>query len=456
MPYSHEHALINRIIADRDMHTPLRLKISERYFSQPETVAIWKWLWRHYHSSVSKGTVPSQEALRQVFPVFPFQPVHDDIRSLCRWIREDRLRADLIPLLEKVRFEKDIDPELALRNLQLGVANLSMSTDITDDKELADMYDEFKQEYDLTASGQGITGIAWPWPILNADTQGLHKGSHNIIFAKPKSGKTWMGLYIGVHAYYHESCRVLIYSLEMKPKMVNRRCAAILAQVDYTDLINGRLPKEDYERFFHWLRTLKDNDANTVNSRGRNPALRVCAPGRDENSGGITSLRAKIREFEPDLVIVDGQYLMRDDRGGARSVDWKSQYNVSHDIKSLALEEDIPIIGITQAKRNTGKDTAKEVDLDDIGYAQAVGQDADNIMYVKRRKDDKGQWELVISFPGVRETQLEAFTINYSPARDFSFKSSTVAPDAPQHTTNSPNIGHRASQPGTQLPSYGR
>jgi hypothetical protein len=167
----------------------------------------------------------------------------------------------------------------------------------------------------------------------------------------------------------------------------------------------------------------------------------VMKPGA-RAGGGLSALHAKIKEFRPTLVVIDGLYLLKDDRaGGSRSVDWKAQHHVTQDARQTALEFNIPVIAITQAKRGAGKD-GKEVDTEDIAYANAVGMDAEVVIYAKRRKF-AGQWEQVLEFPAVRETPIDSFTVNYHPACNFSFKSSDIGPDdpVPQQHSNSPSIG---------------
>ena len=134
-------------------------------------------------------------------------------------------------------------------------------------------------------------------------------------------------------------------------------------------------------------------------------------------------MQAKIRETKPDLVIVDGMYLMRDDRSGKRDVDWKAIAHISQDLKLTAQEFGVPLIGVTQANRGS---EGKESSLSGLGYSDSFAQDADAVFQVSRRKvvdPETGikKTELYLNCPGLREGELDGIVVNGNPGSDFSY-----------------------------------
>jgi hypothetical protein len=171
----------------------------------------------------------------------------------------------------------------------------------------------------------------------------------------------------------------------------------------------------------------------------------------DEGSGGVNSLRAKIREFQPTLVVVDAFYLMNDDRENKRGSDWKVMTNISRDLRKTASNFKIPLIGVTQGNRGADKDH-KQADLREIGYADAPGQDADLTMRVDKKKDPQTkETELILSFPGTRHAgKLDAFSIYFHPCVDMRQKHIISADDpasSPPPPTSGGGAGRRASPP---------
>ena len=116
---------------------------------------------------------------------------------------------------------------------------------------------------------------------------------------------------------------------------------------------------------------------------------------------------------------------MRDGRTGIRGRDWKQIANISSDLKDMAQGLGIPVIGTTQAKR--GADQTKGDDLEELGFADAIGQDADIVTRVFKGKNAAtGKPKVMMTFPGVRDSVLNPFVINAWPGVDFSLLQSTV------------------------------
>ncbi len=456
-----ELLVLNKIIGTGDYHTVQKLRITEEFFGESFYKEIFRFIRDWFHHSHTAGQVPSFQIVKDNFPNFSWADQADHLSSLCSHLRTAKMRVEILQLADKLAREADYNPQLAIESLREASATLSSAHDITEDLLLSDSYAQLRRDYDLVASGKGVTGVPWPWEILNKDTQGMHRGDFYVIYGRPKSMKTWVGMTIAVHAYQEANARVLVYSMEMKPIRVLRRCAALLAKIDYTGLLQGTLNPIDRDKFFGILHQLKEEDHTYMDARGHSPALLVTGRGKgDKSAGGVSSLQAKIREFQPDLVIVDGMYLMRDDRGNIRTIDWKAVAHISQDLKATAQDMDVPLIGITQAKRGASKDAAA-ADLDELAYADAIGQDTDLAIRVQAREDPATKEnEIILGFPGTRESKLNAFSIHGTPATDFSFKSEVVTPTTPPasgpqqgKSSSSNNNGAGRAAPAS-LPNY--
>jgi hypothetical protein len=166
--------------------------------------------------------------------------------------------------------------------------------------------------------------------------------------------------------------------------------------------------------------------------------------------GGLGWFRAKLKEVKPDLAIIDGLYLMKDDRSGKKDVDWKAMASISRDTKAAARDFGIPVIGVTQANRGSQKSMGE--DLTETAYSDAFGQDADLVMKVNKvRNKETGARELVIGIPGGREAELDGFVINGNPCYDFSFVRAWTAAD---HSPEYGEGGQGGSQGGGKTGPY--
>jgi replicative DNA helicase len=438
-----ELQLLCKIVELQDFHTVEKLKIDETFFLGDASVVsqtreAFRFIRDHYHNDITYGSVPSWALVQQRFYGFPWTPSWDTVPTLCQELRRLKLRSQILTLADELNQKAEVDPNVALEVVREAATTLVSQHELSGDMLLSAAGEQLYENYQLVASGHGLTGIPWPWDVLNDDTQGIHKGNFIVVYGRPKSMKTWMALYIACTAYM-ANMRVLVYSLEMNEIQILRRCAAIISRVEYDKFKNGKLDPATMQRVFDVLYTLRDEELAKTNG-GRSSALLATQP-RSESSG-IATLQAKIREFGPDLVIVDGMYLMKDDRVKQRTIDWKSIAHISQDLKRTASIMNVPIIGVTQANRSASKDP-KQADLAELSYADALGQDCDLCMRVHKQKDTSTQEnEIVLSFPGSREGVLDNFVIHGIPAVNFNYKRATVNdPNNPQSPPSAPSGG---------------
>lgn len=453
-----EHQVICKIVETQDFHTVAKLKIDESFFlSDSQTKEAFRFIRDHYHNEHTYGSVPSWQLLEQRFYGFPWSYSYDTLPTLCQELRRHKMRVDLQNMADEIMQIADNDPLAAMNILRQAATTMSTQHEITNDMLLSNAYEQLQAEYNMIANAQGVTGIPYPWEILNDDTQGMHAGQFIVIYGRPKSMKTWVALVMAVHAYLR-GLRVLVWSLEMNEMQMLRRIAAIIAQVDYDKFKKAQLDPATIARVWQILLTIRDEEMQKMNGTGHTSALLVTQP-RGESSG-TGALQAKISEFNPDLVVVDGMYLMRDDRQKVRSIDWKAVAHISQDLKQTARIFQIPIIGITQANRGADKDP-KKADLAELAYADAIAQDCDLCLRVHKQKDQNTQeWEIVLSIPGGRETQLDGFVINGMAATNFAFKRATfndpnAQPQPQQQQGQKQNKQQQPHGPPT-LPKWGQ
>ena len=100
----------------------------------------------------------------------------------------------------------------------------------------------------------------------------------------------------------------------------------------------------------------------------------------------VSALAAKIEQCKPDIVFVDGVYLMMDEITGEMNTP-QSITNITRALKRLAQKIDKPIVITTQTllwKMRAGKVTA-----DSIGYSSSFFQDSDVILGLQPVEEDE-------------------------------------------------------------------
>lgn len=428
-----ELALLTKVVDERDLHTLERAKIDETYFFSPEAQETYRWLRDIYHAPSTAGDVPSRELLRSYFPSFQFFNSTDSIHILVEQLRREKISVEVQLHAQDIMVRVAADPLDALAAIQARSPSLTALAARSEDYDMSAVASMVEQRYNTVQNAQGVIGIPYPWDCMNQATQGMRPQNFIVIYGRPKSMKTWFALKLAVFAYIFARRRVLFYSREMSPEELMGRVACLITGVDYEDFLNARLQPAVKERLLQNLRELADDEQMEGRNRGgRNPRFIITSDREAEGAGGVSWLQAKIEETDPDIAFVDGMYLMKDDRTKSRTIDWKNITHISQDLKGTARAFQIPVVGITQARRGAEKTHGE--DLTEIAYADALGQDADAVYRVKKQvkldpQTKRRVIELLIMAPGLREGIFDGMILDVWPAYRFELKKVLTALD---------------------------
>jgi replicative DNA helicase len=451
-----EMALLTRVIDDKDFATLDKAKIDQDFFTTPVAKEVYEFLRAHYNNPLTAGLVPSREFIHERYPAFYFAPSTDPVPTLTQAFKIERIRLEIQMLAQDLSTKAEIDPLEALATLRANASSLSSLAETSQDFSMARASAMLRNRYEMVAAAGGVLGIPFPWGPLNEATKGIQRSQFLVFYGRPKSMKTWIGLEIALFAYLNARRRVLVYSREMPPELLLQRAASIIAKVDYEKWSSGRLQPEQRDRVFRILDELADDEVYAGARGARQPYFIVSSDRGSDNGGGVAWLRAKITELDPDLVIVDGMYLMKDDRTRTRTIDWKNITHISQDMKSSCNDFGVPIIGITQANRGAEKTMGD--DLTELAFADAIGMDADGVFRVTRRRvldqqTKKKITELIITAPGLREGLFEGIVINGNPGYDFSYIRTLVAQDDPDASGGPDASGVNSTVPTDRSPA---
>jgi hypothetical protein len=105
-----------------------------------------------------------------------------------------------------------------------------------------------------------------------------------------------------------------------------------------------------------------------------------------------------VRKYSPDLLVVDGVYLLSDDSNRAK---WEQNDNLFKGLKNIAMAHEIPVFCTTQAGReavdlfqppklNQVANGDALVRASDIAFAMSKVEDEDNMryLYYMKQRDD--------------------------------------------------------------------
>lgn len=430
MPATPELLLLSKILDTGELQQVLDAGINASSFTKrSEAQRAFKYIYEYWKDRETRGNVPTREMFADAFPTIDL-PEEDRIKINARIsnMREFVVREQINTLqvdVEKLLYEDDARE--AIRLIQRAAIDLSTVGIRTDDLDLAKDKDEILRAYEESKYRQGLKGLPWPWQTLNEETGGINNAEFTVLYGRPKSMKTWLMLKIASHAYTYANARVLIYTREMAPVVIRQRLVALMIQAPYKEFIDGKLDEVEAaeggtleDRFYDLVETIDIEEETAHEETGKRRRIIITSDRDDKRGGGVNGLRTKVEKYKPDLICVDGVYLMRNDRDGKRSIKWDNITAITQDLHDVCLEYNRPIVGTTQANRDS-EDKKGEATMRGMAFSDSFAQDCDlGINVIRKPGTDPKQAELAMVVTGARESCLHGFAIHGQPAINFS------------------------------------
>jgi len=360
MAYDNEHRLVSKVIKDRDIIPVLEQGIKDDWFVDDDLRRVWKFVRDHY---INYREVPTAVAVVDNFPNFKVLDVEDTIDYLIDNMVAFRRRTITRNGIEIVVNKIDLnDHEAALVEMSKTVSLVNEQGVIgTTHVDLTENPDKFWEEYE-NVQGNKLLGVPTGFEKIDEATAGLQGGQLITVIAPPKTGKSQIILRMAANV--HDSGMTPMFqSFEMTNHEQAQRYLSMTAHISNANLRRGKLKADEEDRLLAQLDKLKD----------AHPFHLVDAI----NGLTIDALLAKAEQLKPDILFVDGVYLMLDQITGEANTP-QALTNITRGLKRVAQKLNIPIVISTQTllwKMRGGK-----VSADAIGYSSSFFQDSDVIL----------------------------------------------------------------------------
>ena len=201
-------------------------------------------------------------------------------------------------------------------------------------------------------------GLMFGWPTLDEMSGGLRGGDLVSIIGRPGMGKTYMALHGMINAW-NVNYTTLFVSMEMNSTPVVQRVVSMYTHTSIGELKTGQVSTKKYKQMSQLMDGLSGGHGMWV------------ADGR--LSVSVNDLALLCRQLQPDVVYIDGAYMLRSEN--SRVARYERINQNTEDVKILAEELNIPIVQTFQFNRGmTKKKEIEDVDLEDIAGSDAIGQ----------------------------------------------------------------------------------
>jgi len=378
-----ERALVCKILADKTLGDATDYGIRPHFFKNRDNRAVFETMLAH---SREYSEVPTVRTMKRDFPTYKFTESEESQLFLMDEVRANHaLSIYQGALTEAVAFYDSEDPEGCRAAMVHALRTVSNDIAVSHDVDITTTVEKRIQRYaDLRNLDGALRGLPSGFPTIDRATQGFQKKQLTTMVGPPKAGKSTMMLIAAMTAHLM-GVTPLFIGFEMTNEEQEERLDAIIAKVSHTRLRTGQLTHEEEARLrknMHMFENMKpfffSNDTMSTST--------------------LTGIDAKINRYNPDIVFIDGTYMLDDEEGEAKGSP-QALTNITRGLKRMSQNRDIPVVNSTQVLE-WKMSRKKGVTSNSIGYASSFAQDSDNVVAVEK---PIGEYE---DDPNVRKVKI--------------------------------------------------
>ena len=221
----------------------------------------------------------------------------------------------------------------------------------------------------LYHSSGSYTGVPSGFADLDNLTSGFQNSEFVVIGARPSVGKTALALTMAAHVAVQQRKPVGFFTLEMSAVALMQRLLAAEARLDSNRIRSGLLRPSDFHKITDAAGRLYDAPLYIEDS----PNLK------------LLDLRAQARRMKSnhsiEIVFIDYLTLITSENQELPRHEQIAE--ISRSLKALARELDVPVLALSQVRRET---EGKLPTLADLRESGSIEQDADVVMFLHRER----------------------------------------------------------------------
>lgn len=316
-------------------------------------------------------------------------PSSANVDYYAKIVQDCSLRRSLIRVAGEINaksFDESMESRLILEESQQKIFDLTTDRSTLGFREAKEIIlDTINALEKLFHNKNAYTGVPTGFEELDTMTSGFQPAELIIIGARPSVGKTALALTMAANMSISNKVRKIptaFFTLEMSDMALMQRLISGEANIDSRKIKSGILLPSD----FHSLMTA----AGAISEA---PLYIVDMPNMK-----LLDLRAQARRLRAqqkvEIIFIDYLGLISSDNYNQPRFEQVAE--ISRSLKSLARELNIPIIALSQVRRDA---EGKRPNLADIRDSGSIEQDADVVMFLHREREsdkkvsDKGNSE---------------------------------------------------------------
>jgi archaellum biogenesis ATPase FlaH len=325
---------------------------------------------RNYYAEM--GSVPTHRVLAMDFktegnkPIKILETVDEPWEDLKKRVERQFVAGVLAENLDAFNDAFDAgDIDEAVRALSVTVSKAHTAIPNSRDVDVSKNGAERLERYLERRNNPGtLVGVPTGFPTIDRATQGLQPGQLVTITGLAKASKSTLALRIAM-AMQEAGYRVLYLTYEQTVEEQERRLDAYRAGINENLINSGELDHDQWKAL-----------QESVCTTGALEPMMI-----SEDCMTVTSIGAKIDIFKPDVVIVDGVYMMEDERGENKGSP-QALANIVSGLKFMAMRRSICVVAVTQS--TPARTKGETLNNDSIMGSRAFVQYSNTVLGVER------------------------------------------------------------------------
>lgn len=365
-----QHAFLSKLILEQEMTAAVNAGITAAFFRDERYAAVYTFMADHWNRF---GTPADVEVVRHEYPNITWKPQTQPIGYLIERMRQDRKYVLVMQgMSAAAEFISDERPDEMLAALQEAMIQARLETSNSTDLDFTQARAAVEELLIERMQNPGmLRGISSGFDGIDYVTGGWQPEQFVVLLGTPKSFKSATLLAMALAAH-RQATVPLFVGFEMSNVEQTDRLVSLLSGVSLTRVMRGTLSAKEFNAVSRAMRLVEE--------------MRPFLFSTDISSATtVSGVQAKVLEYQPDVVFVDGAYLMQSEQKGVLPGSPQAMTDISRSLKRLAQSQRLPVVVTTQASLPRSKGG---LNISAAMYTQAWGQDCDVMLGVERVKEE--------------------------------------------------------------------
>lgn len=272
-----------------------------------------------------------------------------------------------------------------------------VSTPDNDVRNVRDAAHIILRQYAEAQLNPGMSGVPTGWPIFDRATSGYQRGDLASWIARMGVGKTYLILKQAIYAWTM-GYNVLFVTMEMTIEQIVRRLLGMESGINPDYIRRGAVGNISMRRVQRYVDSMANVDRFNIYA--------------GSFSKRTSDLEVLAQEITPDIIFIDGAYLMRPDNAGRGANRLERVAEVYDDLKKQTITLNRPIVTTSQFSRQAGK-RGKDGSLETISFSDAIAMHSSLVLGVREGAPPNERSRREIDIMKGREGETGTYQVNY-------------------------------------------